>query len=82
MCGWRSCPGEIGTPSAERLHKVSKASPRVVVFTQHDPRLLIREAQSRTIHKLEQIEVYALEPAFLDRLGAAVTRHALVGDEL
>ena len=67
---------ELGTPSAERLHKVSKASPRVVVFTQHDPRLLIREAQSRPIHKAEQIEVYALEPAFLERLGALTDRNA------
>ena len=67
---------ELGTPSAERLHKVSKASPRVVVFTQHDPRLLIREAQSRAIHKAEQIEVYALDPAFLDRLGALTDRNA------
>ena len=67
---------ELGTPSAERLHKVSKASPRVVVFTQHDPRLLMREAQSRPIHKAEQIEVYALEPAFLDRLGALTDRNA------
>ena len=60
---------ELGTPSADRLHKASKASPRVVVFTQHDPRLLIREAASRPIHKAEQIEVYALEPAFLDGWG-------------
>ena len=67
---------EIGTPSAERLHKASKASPRVVVFTQHDPRLLIREAQSRPIHKTEQIEVYALDPAVLDRLGALTDRNA------
>jgi len=67
---------ELGTPSAERLHKVSKASPRVVVFTQHDPRLLIREAQSRPIHKADQIEVYALDPAFLDRLGALTERNA------
>src|SRR6476469_8611336 len=67
---------ELGTPSAERLHKVSKASPRVVVFTQHDPRVLIREAQSRAIHKADQIEVYALEPAFLDRLGALTERNA------
>jgi uncharacterized protein YaeQ len=67
---------ELGTPSAERLHKVSKASPRVVVFTQHDPQLLIREAGTRTIHKAEQIEVYALEPAFLDRLGALTERNA------
>jgi len=47
-----------------------------VVFTQHDPRLLIREAQSRSIHKAEQIEVYALEPALLDRLGALTERNA------
>src|SRR4030095_10851638 len=67
---------ELGTPSAERLHKVSKASPRGVVFTQHEPRLLLREAESRPIHKAEQIEVYALEPAFLDRLGALTDRHA------
>jgi uncharacterized protein YaeQ len=67
---------ELGTPSADRLHKVSKACPRVVVFTHHDPRLLIREAQSRPIHKAEQIEVYALDPAFLDRLGALTDRNA------
>jgi len=67
---------ELGTPSAERLHRVSKASPRVVVFTQHDPRLLIREAQSRPIHKVDQIEVYALDPAFLEQLGALTDRNA------
>jgi len=67
---------ELGTPSAERLHRASKASPRLVAFTQHDPRLLIREAQSRPIHKAEQIEVYALDPAFLDRLGALTDRNA------
>jgi uncharacterized protein YaeQ len=66
---------ELGTPSAERLHKASKASPRVVVFTQHDPRLLRREAESRPIHKADQIEVYALDPAFLDRLGALTDRN-------
>ena len=67
---------EIGTPSGDRLHKASKASPRVVVFTQHDPRLLVREAAARTIHKVDQIEVYALEPAFLDELAALTDRNA------
>ena len=67
---------EIGTPSAERLHKASKAAPRVVVFTQHDPRLLVKEASTRAIHKVERIEVYALEPAFLDELGALTDRNA------
>ena len=67
---------EIGTPSADRLHKASKASPRVVVFTQHDPRLLVNEAGTRDIHKADQIEVYALEARFLDQLGALTDRNA------
>jgi uncharacterized protein YaeQ len=66
---------EVGTPSAERLHKASKASPRLVVFTQHDPRLLLREAQTRAIHKAAEIEVYALDPAFLEQLGALTDRN-------
>jgi uncharacterized protein YaeQ len=66
---------EVGTPAADRLHKASKATPRVVVFTQHDPRLLLEEAASRSIHKVQQIEVYALEPAFLDELAALTERN-------
>jgi uncharacterized protein YaeQ len=67
---------EVGSPSAERLHKASKAAPRVVVFTQHDPRLLVEEARTRPIHRLEHISVYALDPAFLDQLAALTDRNA------
>jgi len=66
---------EVGTPSADRLHKASKACPRVVVFTQHDPHLLVREAETRAIHRAETIEVYALDPAFLDQLAAITDRN-------
>jgi uncharacterized protein YaeQ len=67
---------EIGTPSADRLHKASKASPRVVVFTQHDPRLLLNQAGAGDIHKADRIEIYALDPRFLDQLGALTDRNA------
>ena len=67
---------EIGTPSADRLHKASKASPRVVVFTQHDPRLIVEASKARDIHKAEKIEVYSLDPRFLDQLGALTDRNA------
>ncbi|HVE39850.1 MAG TPA: YaeQ family protein [Planctomycetota bacterium] len=67
---------EVGTPAADRLHKASKASPRVVVFTQHDPRLLRNQAQERDIHKADQIEIYALDPKFLEQLGALTDRNA------
>jgi uncharacterized protein YaeQ len=67
---------EVGTPSADRLHKASKAAPRVVVFTQHDPKLLAREAATRAIHRVEAIEVYALDAAFLDEVAALTDRNA------
>ncbi len=67
---------EIGTPSADRLHRASKASPRVVVFTQHHPRLLVKEAGTREIHKVDLIEVYSLEPKFLEQLGELTDRNA------
>jgi uncharacterized protein YaeQ len=67
---------EVGTPSAERLHKASKASPRLVVFTQNDPELLQEASRERSIHKADRIEVYALDGGFLDALAAATDRNA------
>ena len=67
---------EIGLPSSDRLHKASKACPRVVVFTQHDVRLLLHEAGKGEIHKAERIEIYALDPRFLEELGALTDRNA------
>jgi uncharacterized protein YaeQ len=67
---------EVGTPSAERLHKASKASPRVVVFTHHDPALLKKAARTKAIHRAAEIEVYALDGALLDALDGATDRNA------
>jgi uncharacterized protein YaeQ len=59
---------DIGAPSAERLHKAAKAARRVAVFTHVEPRLLRQEAATRAIHRVEEIEVWRFEPAFLDAL--------------
>jgi uncharacterized protein YaeQ len=67
---------DVGTPSADRLHKASKACRRVVVFTQHDPALLHKQARERAIHRVETIEVYALEAGFLHALGEITDRNA------
>jgi uncharacterized protein YaeQ len=67
---------EIGNPSAERLHKASKACPRVVVFTHHDPELLKKAATTKDIHKAEAIEIFALEGSSLDALDAVTDRNA------
>lgn len=66
---------DIGAPSAERLHKASKAAPRVAVFTSADLATLRREAGTRPIHRLEDIEVWRVAPAFLDALSERVDRN-------
>jgi uncharacterized protein YaeQ len=62
---------DIGTPSLERVHKASKAAPRVVIFTHHDPKLLLEELGKGHVHRKAELEVYALAPDFLDELARA-----------
>jgi uncharacterized protein YaeQ len=57
---------DVGAPSAERLHKASKAARRVALFTANDLVNLRREVQGRPVHAVEAIEVFRLEPSFLD----------------
>ncbi len=66
---------DIGSPSAERLHKASKAAKRVALFTYAPLANLRREAASRPIHKVEAIEVWRIEPSFLDALEPKLERH-------
>src|SRR4051812_40807911 len=42
---------EVGSPDAERLHKASKASPRVVVYTHKAPERLAQQLSTERIHK-------------------------------
>jgi uncharacterized protein YaeQ len=65
---------DVGSPSADRLHKAAKAAPRVALFTSAEPRLLRQEAATRAIHKVAAIAVDRFEPAFLDALDAAIGR--------
>jgi uncharacterized protein YaeQ len=66
---------DIGSPSAERLHKASKAAPRVVVVTHHDPSVLVRQLRGQGIHRESELEIYALAPSFLDAIEAKIDRH-------
>jgi uncharacterized protein YaeQ len=52
---------EIGAPDADRLHKASKASPRVVVYTHKDPQRLLQQLSAERIHKAESIEIRAAD---------------------
>jgi uncharacterized protein YaeQ len=66
---------EIGSPSAERLHKAAKAAPKVELYTSAELVSLRREAATRPVHRLEDIVVQRFEPAFLDALEARVEKN-------
>ena len=59
---------EIGAPDADRLHKASKASPRVAVYTHKDPGQLKRALAGARIHKADALELYAVDRALLAEL--------------
>lgn len=65
---------EIGAPDAQRLHKASKASPRVVVYTHKDPARLVQQLSAERIHKSETIEIRAVDRALLEGLIARLDR--------
>ena len=59
---------EIGSPDAARLHKASKASPRVAVYAHKDARVWLRQVGAERIHRKEEIEVWALDRELLQAL--------------
>jgi uncharacterized protein YaeQ len=65
---------EVGTPSPERLHKATKAVKRVSIYTQHSVELLQRNVRGQKVHRMEDIEVFAVEPTFLADLEGVLER--------
>ena len=48
-------------PEAARLHKASKAAPRVVVYTHKDPARLLKLLDGERLHRQEALEIYAID---------------------
>ncbi|HEV7703184.1 MAG TPA: YaeQ family protein [Gemmatimonadaceae bacterium] len=65
---------EFGAPDAARLHKASKASPRVAVYTHKDPLHLLRQLAGERIHRVEEIELYAIDRDLLTELKSRLER--------
>ena len=65
---------EVGAPDAARLHKASKASPRVAVYTYRDASQFVRQLAGERIHRAESIEVYGVDRALVDALVARLDR--------
>lgn len=65
---------EIGTPDAERLHRASKAAPRLVVYCHKDAQHLASRLANEKIHRAEAIELYALDREWLAQVVKRLSR--------
>ena len=65
---------EVGLPDADRLHRASKASPDVAVYTHRDLPILRHNLAGRTIHRASEIRLFWLDPRVLRRLAERIAR--------
>lgn len=67
---------EIGQPSGDRLHKVTKQANEVRIYTHRDPAPILEALRSGDVHRGDEVVLVALDPSFVDELAAALTRNA------
>ena len=65
---------EVGAPDAARLHKASKAAPRVVVYMHKDPTNFVRQLASERIHRAADVELLAVDRELLAALVSHLDR--------
>jgi uncharacterized protein YaeQ len=65
---------DIGNPSVRRLHKSSKAAKSVCVYTYKDIENLKKEAMGEKIYNAHKIQLFAIEPDFLETLSSLLER--------
>lgn len=66
---------EVGAPAADRLHRASKASQRVVVWCHRRPDILQQRCQKEKVHRGEQIAVIKVPGDLLRALEAKLDRN-------
>lgn len=65
---------EIGSPTARKIHRASKAADKVKIYTYKDPLPLLQEINSERIHRREELEIYSISGKFLEQLSAFVEK--------
>src|ERR1700729_1084828 len=65
---------EVGSPEAARLHRASKAAPRVAVYAHRDAAKLAARLGGERIHRIEALELYPLDSGWVSGLAAQLAR--------
>jgi uncharacterized protein YaeQ len=65
---------EIGLPDPARLHRASKASPQVAVYSHKDVGLQLARLGAEKIHRATEIQIDTFDPEMIAALTARLTR--------
>ena len=65
---------EVGTPSAERLHRASKAANRVAVYVQRDPTQFVSRLAGEQIHRADALELWAVDRQLIAAIAGRLER--------
>jgi len=65
---------DIGSPDAARLHKACKLAPRVAVYMHRDPGQFLKNLSGERIHRVEALELYALDRGLISALAGKLER--------
>jgi uncharacterized protein YaeQ len=65
---------DVGSPDAARLHRASKAAPRVAVYAHKNAAQLAARYGGERIHRVELLELYAVDNAWLAGFAERLTR--------
>jgi uncharacterized protein YaeQ len=65
---------DVGAPESTRLHRASKAARRVAVYTHKDAVQLAARLGGERIHRIEALELYAMDFDWLSNLAQRLQR--------
>ena len=65
---------DVGQPTADRLHRASKAARRLLVFTHKPGAALRKEWRTRKIHRADEVLVHQLPPKLVAALAESLER--------
>jgi uncharacterized protein YaeQ len=65
---------DVGSPESPRLHRASKAAPRVAVYAHKDAVQLAARLGGERIHRIDALELYAMDFDWLSNLAGRLQR--------
>jgi uncharacterized protein YaeQ len=65
---------EIGAPEPARLHRATKAAPRVVIYSHKNVAALLARLDAEPIHRGDRVEIYEIDRELLAALVACLER--------